>query len=232
MRSRVVVIARAGRSGATELTTLEAHGAFALRRTGPHEVHVVGTAAGPLGGDAIDVRVEVGRGARLDLRGVAATIALPGRVAAPALVRLEVAVGPDAEASVALPPVVVTAQADVLATTLAQVDGTLDLVERVQLGRHGEGGGSWTGRLVADVGGHPALRQSQRSAGMLTAGWSGLVTRTLLGPQVQARDAACVGEAYLVPLARGGVLWTSFGADLPAAEAALAVLTPPLPSRC
>ena len=67
---------------------------------------------------------------------------------------------------------------------------------------------------------------------MLAAGWSGLVTRTLLGPQVQARDAACVGEAYLVPLARGGVLWTSFGAALPAAEAALAALTPPLPSPC
>ena len=232
MRSRVVVIARAGRSGATELTTLEAHGAFALRRTGPHEVHVVGTAAGPLGGDAIDVRVEVGRGARLDLRGVAATIALPGRVAAPALVRLEVAVGPDAEASVALPPVVVTAQADVLATTLAQVDGTLDLVERVQLGRHGEGGGSWTGRLVADVAGHPALRQSQRSAALLAAGWSGLVTRALLGPHVEALDAASLDDAYVVPLAQGGVLWTSLGADLPAAEAGLAALTPPLPTPC
>jgi urease accessory protein len=218
MRSRVVVVARAGRDGSTELATLEAHGALAVRRTGPEHVHVVGTAAGPIGGDEIDVLVDVGPGARLELLGVAATIALPGREPVASHVRLDVAVGPGASAVVALPPLVVTSRATVLAATQAHVDGVLDLTERIQLGRHDEAGGTWTGRLLADVDGRPAIRQTQRSAALLASGWSGLVTRALLGPGVEPVTATCLGEAFAVPLATGGTLWTSVGNDLAAAD--------------
>ena len=41
-------------------------------------VHLVSAAATPLGGDTISVRVVVEAGARLRLRSVAATVALPG----------------------------------------------------------------------------------------------------------------------------------------------------------
>lgn len=228
MRSRVIVVARAGRDGSTELATLEAHGAFAVRRTGPDQVHVVGTAAGPLGGDEIDVLVDVGPGARLELLGVAATIALPAREPGASHIRLDVAVGPGASAVVALPPLVVTSRATVLATTQAQVDGALDLTERIQLGRHDEAGGTWTGRLSAEVDGQPAIRQTQRSAALLAAGWSGLVTRALLGSDVEPVAASCVGEAFAVPLARGGALWTSVGRNLTAADRALDLLARPV----
>jgi urease accessory protein len=52
------------------------------RRTGPGEVHFVGGAAGPLGGDRFRIDVIVGPDAFLVVRSVAATIALPGRTGA------------------------------------------------------------------------------------------------------------------------------------------------------
>ena len=157
---------------------------------------------------------------------------LPGRVPGRSHVRLDVAVAAGAVALVALPPLVVTARAEVRTDTDAQVDGVLDLVERVQLGRHAEPGGAWTGRLTANVAGRPALRQTQVSASLLAAGWTGLVTRALLGPDAAGLDASSAGDAFVVPLAAGGALWTSVGADLPAAEAGLAALTQPLPTPC
>ncbi|MGH3417899.1 MAG: urease accessory protein UreD, partial [Actinocrinis sp.] len=42
------------------------------------QVHMVGGAAGPLGGDELRCLVDLGPGARLDVRGTASSIALPG----------------------------------------------------------------------------------------------------------------------------------------------------------
>lgn len=53
-------------------------GGLAGRQTGPDTVHLIGTAATPLGGDTISVRISVAAGARLDVRSVAASLAMPG----------------------------------------------------------------------------------------------------------------------------------------------------------
>nr|WP_231951938.1 urease accessory protein UreD [Nocardia terpenica] len=42
-------------------------------------MHLIGTAATPLGGDELDITILVDPGAHLTVRSVAATIALPGR---------------------------------------------------------------------------------------------------------------------------------------------------------
>ena len=47
-------------------------------RTTPDAVYLVGSAAGPLGGDHTRLQVEVGAGARLSMRSAAASIVLPG----------------------------------------------------------------------------------------------------------------------------------------------------------
>lgn len=246
MHSRVVVVARRGSGGATELTTVSARGALAVRRTGPTTVHLVGTAAGPIGDDEVDVEVLVGAGASLTVDGVAATIALPGRRSGCSAIRLRVEVGAGGDGRIALPPLVVTERAAVAtsATVTVADDGRLDLLERVQLGRHGEPGGQWTGRLVADLDGHAALRQTQRSAGLLSAcrdlqlaaptgpvgaardraGRCGVVSRLVLGSGGDIVEPATAGGAYVVPLAVGGALWCAVGVDLPAAEADLAGL--------
>src|SRR5690606_35571027 len=68
--------------GTTRLPVLCGQPPLLLRRTGPHGavavVYLVGGAAGPLGGDDLRLTVDVGPGARLVLRGVAAAVALPG----------------------------------------------------------------------------------------------------------------------------------------------------------
>ena len=60
-----------------------ATGQLAVRRTGPHTVHLLAAAAGPLGGDTAAVVLRVEAGARLAVRSVAAA-AEPFSVAAAA----------------------------------------------------------------------------------------------------------------------------------------------------
>ena len=223
MRSRVEIVADVADDGTTVLARLHADGALAVRRTGPARVHLVGTAAGPLDGDVVDVHVVVRAGALLTVEGVAATIALPGLGHVPATWALAADVGAGARLVCAPQPLVVCAGARLrtrTAVTLA-ADASLDLVEQVVLGRFGEPGGDWTGRIVADVDGVPVLRQSQ-SAGLLTAGPRragdsaprAIVSRLLFGAAVgQATPAVC-GDAVACPLAAGGMLLTALGPDL------------------
>jgi urease accessory protein len=90
MRACARIVAEAGGRGGTRLAVLRGESPLLPRRTGPRAaagavtVHMVGGAAGPLAGDELRLDVEVGPGARLDVRGVAASLALPGRPGAPA----------------------------------------------------------------------------------------------------------------------------------------------------
>ena len=84
MRATARIVAVADGRGGTRLAVLQGEVPLLPRRTGsagpgPVTVHLVGGAAGPLGGDDLHLAVRVGPGARLRLRSVAATVALPGR---------------------------------------------------------------------------------------------------------------------------------------------------------
>jgi urease accessory protein len=73
MRSRIEIVAeyRSGArpgEGRTVVTAIRGGHHFAGRETGPGVVHLVGTAAGPLGGDDVEIDVRVGPGARLAVR--------------------------------------------------------------------------------------------------------------------------------------------------------------------
>ena len=56
---------------------LRSDGPLALRET-PRGVYLVGTAAGPLGGDDLALDIDVGPGACLVIRSAAAMLLLPG----------------------------------------------------------------------------------------------------------------------------------------------------------
>ncbi|MBB5872384.1 urease accessory protein [Allocatelliglobosispora scoriae] len=83
MQASARVIAEVDDDGITRLVRLRGEPPLLLRETptvdGSAEVHLVGGAAGPLGGDRLSLRIEVGPRAVLCLRTVAASIALPGR---------------------------------------------------------------------------------------------------------------------------------------------------------
>ena len=111
MRARAVLPVDADSSGMSRITTLRSQPPLVLRPTAD-AVYLAAGAAGPLGGDELELDVVVGAGARATLRTVAATVALPG----PAASRrtgsrwtLRLSVAPDAHLVVLPEPTVVAA---------------------------------------------------------------------------------------------------------------------------
>lgn len=130
-----------------------------MRVTGRDTVHLIGTAATPLGGDTIDVAITVAPGARLRVRSVAATIALPSRDTPASTSRWRYTVGASGCLDVAPEPLIVAGGAAHAAKTVVTLAGgaRIRLCERVQLGRDGEDAGRWRGELRADLDGRPLL---------------------------------------------------------------------------
>ncbi|MGX1809641.1 urease accessory protein UreD [Nocardia sp. NPDC055321] len=208
MRTELRIVAAAG-----ELPRLHAVGGLAARHTGPETVHLIGTAATPLGGDELDISIVVGPGARLAVRSVAATIALPGLRTLTSVAHWRFEVGAGGELDVDPEPTVVAggARHDTFTTVLLGENARLRLRERVQIGRIGEDHGYWSGELRADVGETPLLRHR------LELGADAVTEDALSGPRAlesvltypDSRAAETAGpESALLPLAAGGTLFT------------------------
>lgn len=242
MRSAVEIVAEAGRAAggrtATVLRTLRAGGHFAVRETSPGVVHLVGTAAGPLGGDEIDVRVVVLPGARLEVRGVAATVVLPSRRDPASTIRTRLEVGDGGALTFAPEPAIVCAGAVHHAVTHAELAGTARLLlrEEVQLGRSDEEPGHWTGRTSAEHDGRAVLRHTLGSAALARDGVRAIATVLVTGPDDDdpahqdpaLREAAVQGSAVRMPLAPGGTLLTGTGPSLRVVRGDLEALDAPV----
>jgi len=120
----------------------------------------VATTALLLGGDEVEVAVELGPGARLDLFDVAGTVAYHGR-GRPAFWRTTVVLADGAELTYAGQPFVVSDGADVTRTLRLDLAGTarLRLRETLVLGRKGQTGGRVHNRAELRVGGVEAWRE-------------------------------------------------------------------------
>ncbi|GAB2729245.1 urease accessory protein UreD [Nocardia thraciensis] len=214
MRTELRILARAG-----ALPHIHATGGLSARCTGPATVHLIGTAATPLGGDELDIAITVEAGARLSVRSVAATIALPGRRTRKSVAHWHFEVGSGAELDFDPEPTVVAGGAEhetVTTLTLAE-DARVRVRERVQIGRAGEDIGRWQGDLVADIADVPLLRHR------LTLGTGAVTDDRLAAPRALSsaltypdeRPSGTLGlDAALLPLAAGGSLYTWVGRDL------------------
>nr|WP_064570112.1 urease accessory protein UreD [Gordonia sp. LAM0048] len=164
MRTEVDIVATVDRG-----VRHRAVGGLGVRVTAPGHVQLIGTAATPLGGDEIVVRIEVEPGAHLRVSSVAATIALPARDRADSSARWEMEVGDGGRLRFDPQPTVVAGGArhrsDV--TVRLASGATLDLHEHVQIGRAAtmtdstladrDRAGAWTGGLRVDVDGEVVL---------------------------------------------------------------------------
>ncbi len=180
--------------GATRLPVLQSQAPLVLRRT-PEAVYLVGGAAGPIGGDLLDLRIEVRDGATLRVRTAAAAVALPGLDDLESVLTVTATVGPGSRLEYLPEPVVVSAgarHATVIQVTLAE-GASLLLREELILGRHGEPGGASRTSLRVDYAGRPLLRQSLEASGTDEAS---------LGPAVLAGNRA-VGTLLCVDPAIG-----------------------------
>lgn len=153
--ARVVAERRGSRS---RCTTLRSSPPITFRATADG-LHLVGTAAGPVGGDDLRLEVTVASGASLTVRSVAAQLVLPGPVPAPSTTDVNVTVGSRSRLTWLPEPTVLVRGADHRLTTTIALGPAGDLVWRdeVVLGRDGEAAGSVLSRLRVERGGRPLL---------------------------------------------------------------------------
>lgn len=221
------VVAAAGPAGATVLPELRSAGPLLLRRTGERGgaacVHLVGGAAGPLGGDAWRLEIVVGPGAVLRLRSVAASVALPGVDGAASHLDIVVDVAEGGLLDWAPEPLVAAAGAR--HRTVARVDlargGGLRWRDELVCGRHGEASGAASSLLTVRHDGRPLLAHDL-AVGPGAPGWdSGAVLgRARAAGTLLLAGAACPpvttdapgGEDFaIMRLAGPGLLVTAVG---------------------
>jgi len=197
-------------------------------------VYLAAGAGGPVGGDDLELTVEVGPGAALTLRTVGATVALPGAPVPQAgaerpgsggaatagsesrlVQRFSVAEG--GRLTVLPEPTVIADRARHRVRIEVDVapGGALLLRDEVVLGRYGEAGGSYRGLLRVDVGGAPLLRHELvLDGGELSPAIGARANGSLLvvDPDQEFRPAGGADWAVL-PLAGPGALVTALAED-------------------
>lgn len=214
-----------GRTVVRELRSVAPLTLIPARTNGSALVHLVNSAASPLGGDELTLTVHVGLNAELTLTGTAATIALPGAGArSRTTVSLHVSAG--ARLTYLPEPTVVTARADHEAVLVAGLvgDATLHTREVLVLGRTGERPGTLTTRTTVTRDGRPVLRQLLRVGDPdLDASVASLAGKRVLATELHldrttATDTATPPGASgtwwsRTPLAAGGSLTTALADD-------------------
>jgi urease accessory protein len=171
VRASARIVARSQPDGTTRLTTLAGEAPLLLRRTGasrlsapgaagsravadpsvpgPAQAHLVGGSAGPLGGDELRCSVDLRPGARLEVRSVAASVALPGPNGRESSLEILARVGEGAALSWS--PHQLIAARGARHRTIARVelaaDARLVWRDELVLGREGEEPGSVSSRL-------------------------------------------------------------------------------------
>ncbi|NLA35734.1 MAG: urease accessory protein UreD [Actinobacteria bacterium] len=192
VRARATIVASAdGPGNRTRFDTLRSEPPITLRPT-PDALYIVGSGAGPLGGDELRFDITVGAHACVDLASIAAQIVLPGPTGERSHQITNVVVGPGATLRYRPEPVIAVEGCDHVATTVIALasDATLVWEESIVLGRHGEGPGSILQRLRIDRGGS-ALHRNDLAFGPRYGGWNSgvvlgghrcLTTELLVGP--------------------------------------------------
>ncbi|MEU7764762.1 urease accessory protein UreD [Nocardia sp. NPDC049190] len=218
MRSELRIIA-----AAATLPQIHASGGLSARRTGPRTVHLIGTAATPLGGDELDIVVVVAPGAELVVRSVAATIALPSATTPLSIGRWDLEVGSGGALDFDPEPMIVAggARHHTVTTIRLATDARVRLRERVQIGRAGEDNGQWRGDLIADVDATPLLRHRLELGAGAPADDALAAPRALESELVypDERPVATSGLTQTrLPLAAGGSLFTRTGLSLTVSE--------------
>ncbi|MFD7656640.1 urease accessory protein UreD [Actinosynnema sp. NPDC059797] len=189
-------------------------------------VHLVGSAAAPLGGDDLELDVHVGPGARLCLTGVGATLALPGQHPGPSRMTVTAHVAEAARLEYLTEPTIVATDADHHTALHAELaaDARLRCREVLVLGRTGEQPGTLHSHTRVHRAGTTLLHQRldvgnaelDHSAAHL-AGHRVLATELLVWGDDPPRPVG--GDWWsLVPLARGGSLATALAHDAITAE--------------
>ncbi|MEU7828041.1 urease accessory protein UreD [Nonomuraea sp. NPDC049129] len=229
MRARAAV-ATSLADGRTVISRLSSMPPLTLRQTGPRTVRLVSTAAGPLGGDRLELDLDVAPGTSLEVGSVAGTLVLPGD--GESVMVISARVGAGAALRFAPQPTVLAAGcAHRLVVRLTLSAGArVFWREEIVFGRYGETPGRCHARFDATYDGRPLLRQEYTvgdpaiDASPAVYGDARCIGTTLITPSLasappraissQAASGAVVAEGVAVlPLAGPGVLVSALAAD-------------------
>jgi urease accessory protein len=227
----------AGRAAHTGVTTLRSEAPLVLRMTrakGPEpwvrdakgvaRVALTAGAAGPVGGDELELTVEVGAGSALVLSEISPTLLLPGPHGEQSRTRVRIRVGAGGTLIWLPEPMIAARSCDHVNDVSVQLeeDSRLLMREEVLLGRYGEVSGRVTQRVSIHRGGLPLYRQD------LYVGFGEAETPAVLGIHRAVGSTVVVdpawvenaptvhrlqGEAAVLPLAGPAVLVTALADD-------------------
>lgn len=239
MRATAEVRAEPDGRGGVRMTVLRSQAPLLLRRT-PDAVHLVGGAAGPLGGDDLHLSIRVCSGARLRMRSVAAALAQPDAAGRPSDLTVVVHVEAGATLDWCPEPLVSTVGSHHRVHTEIHVAGDASVRWRdvTVLGRHAEIGGLVEQDLTVTQDGAEVLCQEHAWGPGAPGGWAG--PAVLGGARVVAAELAVrSGSPMLSPsagaalsvlrFAAGCELATGLGADVPSVLRSLAAVRADLP---
>lgn len=217
MKAAARIVAESDGCGRTRLAVLSGEAPLLPRRTGTWastgtaEVHLVGGAAGPLGGDVLRLDIEVGAGAHLVVRTVAASIVLPGPDGAASSTHIQAIVADGGRLEWLPEPVVAVRGCRHLASSTVELSAGAELVwrEEVICGRHGEDSGDLTLLTAVRLDGAP-LFQQELTVGPKAPAWTG---PAVLGGATAVGSLLVVDPAWAAPGAKPAA-GRSPGADL------------------
>jgi urease accessory protein len=220
LAARAAVATRPGPGGGTRITVLRSDGPLALRDA-PGGVFLVAAAAGPLGGDDLELEIDVGPGTTLALRSAAASVLLPGPQGDPSRLRIRASVAAGGRLDYCPQPTVAAAGCEhrAVATVELEPGGVLRWREAIVLGRYGEPAGHCVSRLDVSIGGAALYRgelavgsPTDRSSAVLDG--AGAVGSVLLVDAARAQPPPDVRDGLAVlPLAGPGCTVTAMAPD-------------------
>jgi urease accessory protein len=190
----------------------------------------VGAAAGPLGGDDLELEIDVGPGAALVLRSAAASLLLPGPHGDRSRLRIRARVASGGRLDYGPQPAVAAAGCDhhAAAAVELQPGAALRWREAIVLGRHGEPAGQCVSRLDVTVAAAALYRgelavgrpDTDRSSAVL--GGAGAVGSVLLVDAARAQPLPEAGEGLAVlPLDGPGTAISAVAPDAARLESRL-----------
>jgi len=181
----------AGCDGGVWLCDVRSQPPLTLRRSGGR-VLVVGSAAGPVGGDELDLRLEVAPGARVSIGTVAATIVWPGPDGRSSTTTLTIDVGDGAHVEWHPCPTVSVAGSDHHMSTIVHLGSgaSCRVVDELALGRGGQAGGRLDAIVRIERNGAAVVHHRERF-GPGTPGWG---TTTAVGDARFVHQEFRVGE--------------------------------------
>jgi urease accessory protein len=155
VKARARIVARVQEDGTTRLVTLAGETPLLLRRVAHPDgldvarIQLFGGSAGPIGGDDLAYRVDVGPGASVEVGGATAGFALPGPGGAQSTLRFDGEVGEGGRLAWTPEPLVVVRGANHAGYASLNVAEDAELLwrEDVVLGREDEEPGSVRSRL-------------------------------------------------------------------------------------